>query len=109
MPCCTYLNQDEFKQPTSNKVLNDLLSEVRESTGDDWRLEEVTVEERKWWFKTVEHKVYVLYNHVHGPEFQVINFYHSPLKGDNSINFCNDDELVAAYLLGLLAGISLTK
>ena len=106
MPCCTYLGEQEFTWPTSDAELNSLLADIRERTGDDWRIAERI--ETVGVFRKQRFKRYTLYNHVGGPEFQIINFYR-PDRADeplSSINHYNDAGYVAAYLYGLLAGLA---
>ena len=106
MPVCTWLDSDEYTQPTSNKDLNDLLKEVRERTGDDWRISERVVHERRFLRKPRMHRRYELYVQTVGSEFQIIN-----LARDHewSINTVNTAELVANYLLGFLGGMDQSR
>lgn len=107
MPCCTYLSNDEFRQPTSDAEINSLLTNVRGVTGEDWRIQETIHEDRRWFRSPLLIKRYELFVHVHGPEFQSINFYR-PDRADSylpSINLSNSAEHVAAYLYGVLAGV----
>lgn len=107
MPCCTYLSNDECRQPTSDVELNSLHTEVCVSTGEDWRIREATYEIRRWFRAPLSVRRYELFHHVHGCEFQSINFYR-PDRADDylpSINLTNSAEHVAAYLYGVLAGV----
>lgn len=103
MPCCTYLSDNEYTQPTSDVELNDLLAEVRQATGDDWRICEIVRERRRWLRAPLVTKEYELFHHVVGPEFQEVNFYR-PERLENCFNFVNSAGHVAAYLYGVLAG-----
>jgi hypothetical protein len=96
MPMCTYLSDTIFTQPTSDKEINTLLSEVRRITGKDWRVAEEIV--KCWWYTT---KRYTLYNHTQGPEFQIVNFYRAD-SGQN-INTSVEAGYIAAYFYGLLS------
>lgn len=108
MPCVTYLSDSEHTTPTSDQEINAILAEVRQATGDDWRVAETTLTTHRL-FRSPKHcKLYVLYSHVQGPEYQVVNFYR-PERGEYSINFANDAAHVAAYLYGVLAGIQAAK
>jgi hypothetical protein len=111
MPCCTYLSDNEYTQPTSDVELNSLLSEVCERTGDDWRICETIFEVRRWFRTAKVLKRYELFSHVSGPEFQCVNFYRPDREDDYlpSINLRNDAGYVAAYLYGVLAGVQLAK
>jgi hypothetical protein len=108
MCICVWLGEAKYTEPTSNKDLNELLQEVREATGDDWRLQEKIRKIRRHWFKgerTVS--VYSLYNHLHSIEFQVINFYCE--EDDYSIHTMCSADVMAAYLTGILTGLQCRK
>ncbi len=107
MPCCTYLNTDDYTKPTSDDELNSMLREVRNATGEDWRVGETTWIKCRWFRKPVEMKTYELYSHVSGPEYQVVNFYRPDLEDKwlPSINHSNTVGYVVAYLYGVLAGV----
>ncbi len=82
MACCVWLGSDQCLRPTSDAELNALLAEVRDVTGDDWRIREMTREVRRWFRKPRVARQYELTHHVHsGVEFQCINFYR-PDRGD---------------------------
>ena len=99
MPMCTYLNDTDHTEPTSDQEINTLLKEVRQLTCNDWRVaEEIT----RGWFNHV-YKAYTLYNHVQGPEFQIVNFYEPNSSKDNSIHTAVGAECIAAYFYGLLS------
>jgi hypothetical protein len=105
MTICTYLHNDEYTAPTSNKTLNETLAEVRALTGEDWRVAERTRCTRRFLRRPIETKVYELYVGVGGPpniDFQIINFYRAH---DWSINTLNSAEHVIAYLYGVIAGM----
>ncbi len=108
MPCCTYLNDGEYTKPTGDVELNRLLAEVRDKTGEDWRIAETNWVNRRWFHRTTTMQTYELYCHVSGPEFQIINFYR-PDHGDWSINHSNQAAHVAAFLYGVLAGIQAAR
>jgi hypothetical protein len=104
MPCCTYLNDNEYTSPTTDIELNKLLSDVRRLTGDDWRIHESVYETRRWFRPPLLSKNYELYGPISGPEFQIINFYR-PERSDemfSSINHNNSAGHVAAFLYGML-------
>lgn len=107
MPCCTYLSDDQHTSPTTDTELNELLAEVREATGEDWRIAERFVEQRRWFRKPLTVKLYTLYAHTSSIEFQCINFYRPDREDDwlPSIQIMNDAGYVAAYLYGILAGV----
>ena len=109
MPCCTYLNGDEGLAPTSDKEINALLADVRAATGEDWRVREYRYEHRRWFRKPRIVCDYELYHCVHGPEYQIINFYRPDRTDDSSLNFYNDAGYVVAYLYGVLAGVQQSK
>jgi len=101
MPAYTYLGQEEHTTPTKNTTLNGLLAEVRQATGEDWRIAERVFLHRRLLRKPREITLYELFVGTTASEFQAINFYR---EHDWSINLVNSAELVAAYLHGLLAG-----
>ena len=102
MCICTYISDGEYTHPTNNEYLNELLQEVRQVTGDDWRLKERTSCYKPGWFRKLKCvKLYSLYNHLHSIEFQVINFYCD--ENDSSIHTMCSADVMAAYLLGILA------
>jgi hypothetical protein len=107
MPLTTFLHDCELNKPTSNKVLNELLSEVRQKTGRDWQIiERQCYNKKRWWKSHRNNKVteYELYVYVGGfGPWQQINFYNE--SQDSSINLKNPSSVVAAYLFGILAGV----
>ncbi|CAJ0893953.1 hypothetical protein R77569_04357 [Ralstonia mannitolilytica] len=105
MPMCSYFGDNQAKQPTGDKALDDLLSEVRETTGMDWRIWWKEYEIRKPLRKPIKARHYSLIVETRAPEFQVINFYRD--NTDWSINGSVSKELIYAYLYGLLAGHSI--
>lgn len=108
MTATTFLHDGELNIPTSNKVINDLLKEVREATGQDWQILELKLYPKKKWFQRPSDRAPKLFYEVYlyvggmGP-WQQINFYREGT--DWSINLVNTSELVVAYLYGILAGI----
>lgn len=103
MCICCYLGDTEYTDPTSNEVINELLQEVRQATGDDWRIQESVVKTRPGWLRSERTvSVYTIYNHIHCTEFQVMNFYCSEDK-DSSIHISCSADVMAAYLYGILA------
>jgi hypothetical protein len=109
MPATTWLGEHDFRKPTSNTELNNLLMEVRSKTGRDWRVAEHKFEVyRGWrfWRKPEPKLLYEVYVETVKPEFQVINFYRD---WDWSINHHNNVELVVAYLMGILTGLDEDK
>ena len=107
MPITTFLLDSELNRPTSNKVLNELLAEVRQKTGRDWQIIELQYHPKKrWWQRKQKPMVlmYELYVYVGGAgPWQQINFYND--QSDWSINIRNTSSVVVAYLYGLLAGV----
>lgn len=104
MPVTTYLNPEDYLQPTGNAELNALLAQVRKNTGKDWRLcEHRFTEVTGIWpfYKRKKRVLYSVYVEVQGPEFQVINFYREDTG--TSINESNEAGYVAAYFYGILA------
>ena len=99
------LSEWEQNIPTSNKLINDLIAEVRQKTGENWQVLEMTFTHKKW-FKTTTYKSYELLIEVGGCfPFQVINFYRSDSDTEGSINPRVSDELIVSYLYGILSGI----
>lgn len=102
----TFLHDSELNRPTSNKTINELLAEVREKTGQDWQVLEMTyVRKTKWWKRgEAPKKFYELYVFVGGMgPWQQINFYRE--SADSSINIRVDADALVAYFYGILAGI----
>jgi hypothetical protein len=95
-----------------SKKLTDLIKEVREKTKENWQIleHEYKILPPLWKFfkkPTVEY-FYTLCVEVGGfCPYQIINFYRS--ETDWSINTETEEELVVAYLYGLLAGIHQQK
>lgn len=103
----TFLSDNELNIPTSDKVVNEVLDEVRRMTGENWQVLERTVEVYVPWYlfwKRAKYvKVFDLYCYVGGcGPWQVINFYQS--DSATSINTCATADLVVAYLYGIQAG-----
>lgn len=96
MPMCTYLGEGQHTEPTTDDELNELLSDVREATGKDWRIGEQIMREARLLREPIYIKRYTLYNHVGSGEFQLLNI---PQGRDH----------VACYLYGVLGGISDAK
>lgn len=105
MPICTYLDQYDCTEETSDDELNSLLADVREATGDDWRIRESEYEVHRWFRRPLIKRRYTLYRQTVGSEFQIMNFYRPDLVQLQSINTVNGAEHVAAYLYGVLAGV----
>jgi hypothetical protein len=107
MAVTTFLHDGELNQPTSNKVLNELMAEVRQKTGRDWQIIELKYHPKKRWWQRAQKPVvimYELYVYVGGfGPWQQINFYND--QTDWSINLRNTSSVVAAYLHGILAGV----
>jgi len=101
MVMCTYLNDSDYTAPTSNAELNSMLEELKQKTGDDWRLEEEVYEVKRLFRKPKKVALYTLYYHIHSIEFQIINFYR--LESETSINVSVSADVMAAFLLGMLA------
>lgn len=101
MPITTYLNDHELNKPTSSKVINELLKEIRDATGDDWQIIETEYIDKGWFFNT-ERKCYSLYCKI-GYEWQLINF--CPEDEENSIYTYVDGKTIKNFMLGFLAGI----
>jgi hypothetical protein len=101
---CTYLEGDEHLDKLSDAELNQLWAEVRQRTGEDWRVAELVRVRRRWFRQPRVAKAYELFHHIAGSEFQIINFYRPDRRG-NSINPVNEAAFIAAYFYGLLAGL----
>ena len=103
MPMCSYFGDNEAKQPTGDAALDELLAQVRNVTGKDWRIWWKEYEIRKPLRRPVKARHYSLIVETRAPEFQVINFYRD--NTDWTINGSVSKELIYAYLYGLLAGV----
>jgi len=104
----TFLYDGELNVPTSNSVINEMLSEVRAKTGKDWQVIERTHTKKyafQPWKKPKKISLYELYIYVGGVgPWQQINFYRD--NSDSSINISNDAELVVAFFFGILCGLN---
>lgn len=110
MTVTTFLLDSELNRPTSNKVLNELLAEVRQKTGRDWQLIELEyVPATRWWQRKKQPLLmYELYVYVGGcGPWQQLNFYND--QSDWSINLRNPASVLVAYLYGILAGVHSTE
>lgn len=104
MPLCTWISDDSYTQPTTDGELNRLLAEVRNKTGDDWRISERIREEKRWFRRPRTVKHYCLFGPLGGIDFQVINFYRPDLVVEWKAS-ASDAGYVAAFLYGLLEGL----
>lgn len=104
----TFLHDSELNIPTSCKVLNETLLELRKLTKKDWQvIEHVHVKER-FFRKAIVHKSYELYVYVGGcGPWQLINFFKEGTG--TTINTVNSNELVIAYMYGMLGGLAHDK
>lgn len=104
----TFLHDGELNVPTSNSVINELLSEVRAKTGEDWQVIERTRQQKyvfQPWKKPKNISLYELYVYVGGVgPWQQINFYRD--NSDSSINITNGAELIIAFFYGILCGLN---
>ncbi len=106
MGCFTYLSDNEYLEPTSNEEINDVLKEVREKTGDDWRIRESSFTKGIWWWKK-EYKQYSVFLGIPGRdtnkciEFQYFNFYFDPNDRYNYVNAT----VVTTLFYGILTGM----
>lgn len=107
MPMCTYLSDGQHTKPTSNKKINELLAEVRQKTGEDWRVGEHVHEIPRWFRKSRTYRWFELLKCVDPPpyrtEFQIINFYRE--HSGTTINDAVSADLIVAYLYGMLGGL----
>lgn len=94
MPICTYLDRDDHLGPTRDSEINTLLAEVRRTTGEDWRVRELT-----FWtglcFWRREHKRYAIYHELNAPEYQMVNLYRPDRPEFGSVNTINEASHVA--------------
>lgn len=101
MPMTTFLGPDECTEPTSSSEINELLAEIREVTGEDWRVKERTWTVGHLWWKRIERR-YWLHVCVGGAEFQVINLV------SKSIGMGKESE-VANFMIGYLSGMEAAR
>ena len=107
MPCCTYLTEQQYTAPLADKEMQELLTELRETTKEDWRIGEHRVQFPRLFRKPIVKVYYELYVDVcKGIEFQVIN----PCRevGQDAFALPSRSQIMN-YILGYLAGISYTK
>jgi hypothetical protein len=112
MPATTYLGEHEATQPTGDADIDELLTEVREVTGEDWRCERFEFDVGLlWWSK--RRQIFTLYKRVDtarlgSGEYQIINF--APdVVGGWSINHEAQRSRIIAYLHGMLGGLETAK
>jgi hypothetical protein len=107
MAVTTYLRQSGISRTypyhLKDLELADLLQELREETHDDWVILEESFGERYWFRKTVR-KTYRLLKCLDGAEYQDIQFYRPGEDPVMTIGTGVPASVVAAYILGLLAG-----
>ena len=104
MVCTTWLNDNDYKRPVSDKELQKLLEEVCRVTGKDYRLaEHFWSTGHLWWKKSGV--CYELYYGVEGYagrvyEHQVVNFYRG--EGSCSLPGGWDCTAISAHFYGVL-------
>ena len=105
----TCLHDSEQDQVLKNKEIAELLSEVREKTGENWQVvEREHISKPRWFKETVRTFRYELYIEVGGcMPFQMINFYRDEMS--SSINPKVTAELIVAYFLGMLGGLQFNE
>jgi len=102
----TCLHAGEQNVPLQNKELQSLLEEVRVVTKTDWQVTERTHTTKRWFRKPVTVTLYSVYYPCGGcMPWQMINLYRP--NGKMSLLF--PDEILAAYLMGLLNGAVLSE
>jgi hypothetical protein len=111
MPIVTYFSECEILACTksSNSVITQLLAEVNCKSPVKWLIRDYPITSTKrrgflFWrsFEVVMyHELYVA---TIEPEFQVINFYQQ--HSDSTINTIVRSDVIASYLMGLLASFS---
>ena len=102
MPAFTYLNDHDYTEPLSDSDMQELLTELRERTENDWRIGEYTYEARRLFRKPITLKYYQLYVHTNCCEFQVIN----PVRDIGADVFeIPTRSQIMNYMLGYLAGM----
>ncbi len=104
----TCLSDSEQNRPLKNKVISEVLQQVRELTGENWQVVENEFTSKRLFRKPVTSFSYELYVEVGGcMPFMCINFYRS--DSESSINPRNNADLVVAYLYGMLGGLNFKK
>lgn len=108
MPATTFLNPADYRVRTSNVELNSYLDMLISETGLDWRVFEIIDKRRHRFFPwRVEIEAsYMLFVHVGGAQFQVINFY---TERGSSINQEVSATTIVNYIMGILSGIQEAK
>ena len=102
----TSLHSGELNIPLRNKDLQALLDDVREVTKTDWQVTEKTHTVKRWLRKPVTMTNYSLYCPVKGcMPWQMVNMY----KRDGGMSLLFPEEVLAAYLMGLLDGATLNE
>ena len=107
MTCTTFLHESELNQRLPDQEAQYILEEARKHSEKDWQVVPFPVTRRKWFRKRTE-ILYGVYVYVGGMgPWQQINFYQEGVR--SSINLYVPLEVVAAYLLGMLAVPKQTK
>lgn len=102
MPVCTYLSDyevEKFNDSLQDKEIKELI-ESANKIDPGWVVEEISVFTKRWFRKPTEHKLYILYYHIHSTEYQIINF----AGGSSSIYTTVEKHHVINFLNGYLGG-----
>lgn len=91
MVCTTTLSKHEQNIPTQDDELNSLVSEVRETTGRNWQIEERAYRKGFLWNKKTYYLYYLLVEVGGALPFQIITCVNSAREAK-------------CYLLGILSG-----
>lgn len=103
MTCTTFLHSSELNRPLPDAEVQQILDEVRKLSGQDWQVVPLP-ERRVGIFRRKTETYYGVYVYVGGMgPWQQINFWNPDSR--SSINLYVPLETVAAYLLGVLAGL----
>jgi hypothetical protein len=109
MSATTYLFNDEYTEPTSDKDINTWLERVCRASGQDWRVQESIYQRTRkfpWIRAQPDLKLYSLYIGTEGRRFTVVHFW--------QIAGCTCSKSVTAEtllntLMGILLGVDVTQ
>ena len=104
MTCTTFLHDSELNVPLPDQRVQEILDEVRELSGQDLQVVPLPRPPARL-FRPAPPQLYGVYVYVGGiGPWQQLNFWGPP--GESSICLYQTMEVVAAFLMGLRAGLT---
>lgn len=102
MPIFTYLRDNPHEDENLPSDVLELLNEVREKTGKNWRIQRQQCYKKQWFKKPILVEYWSLYCHTCSIEYQEINFW----GGKSTIGLSVSLDLIVAYLFGIVTGLN---